>query len=48
MWISNVIFLAAGVWLSSRMGRAVSAPRDSGRGGIRQLLANRVRGSADA
>ncbi|MDE0073353.1 MAG: LptF/LptG family permease [Gammaproteobacteria bacterium] len=48
MWISNVIFLAAGVWLSSRMGRAVSAPRDSGRGVIRQLLANRVRRSADA
>lgn len=48
MWIANAIFLAAGVGLASRMGRAVSAPRDSGQGGIWQLLVNRVGRSSDA
>ena len=43
MWISNVIFLVVGIRLASRMGRAVSAPRDSGQGGIRRLLMSRVR-----
>ena len=43
MWIANFIFLAAGVWLAARMGRAVSAPRDSGQGSLWQLLLNQVR-----
>ena len=42
MWIANFIFLAAGVWLAARMGRAVSAPRDSGQGSLWQLLLNQV------
>ena len=43
MWISNFIFLAAGAWLAWRMGRAVSAPRDSGPGGLWRALAIRLR-----
>ena len=42
MWISNFIFLTAGIWLASRMGRAVSAPRDSGQAGVLQRLMRQV------
>lgn len=48
MWIANAIFLAVGIGLAARMGRAVSAPRDSGPGGVRRRLVNRVRGSLKA
>ena len=48
MWISNAIFLVAGIGLASRMGRAVSAPRDSGQGGMWRLLVSRMKGGADA
>ncbi len=50
MWISNAVFLAVGAWLAARMARAVSAPRDSDRGGVRRRLADRLGraiGSAD-
>ena len=42
MWIANFIFLVAGVWLALRMGRAVSAPRDSSQSGLWQLVKTQV------